>query len=233
VASGGVPLPEMPARGNPPLFGGQGPTGGNAAYPEGSNAPTVRYASGYNVMSSQTKPPYTTLTAYDLNTGEIKWQVGNGDDLQTLRAGGPAGTGGVGARNGVVVTKGGIVFHAGGDNKVRAYDEDTGKVLWTGSLPGNASGVPFGYESKGRQYFGLIAGGAGGGRGGGGGAGRGGEGAAPGQPAIKEHVEGEHQSDSHQHPAPGVRPQFAEPVAPHLCPRRRQRHERVPSECIG
>jgi glucose dehydrogenase len=100
--------------------------------------------------------------------------VPNGDHLPTIQAGGPAGTGGVGARYGMVVTKGGLVFHAGNDGKVRAYDEDTGKVLWSGTFRGTTSGVPVGYEAKGRQYFVLIAN-QGGGRGGG----RGGPAAAP------------------------------------------------------
>jgi glucose dehydrogenase len=69
------------------------------------------------------------------------------------------------------------VFHAGGDNRVRAYDEDTGKVLWEGRYTGNASGVPVSYESRGRQYVVVIAN-AGGGRGGGG------AGAAPAAPTT-------------------------------------------------
>ena len=134
--------------------------------------PPTRYMSDYGVLASFTKPPYTTLTAYDLNTGEIKWQVPNGDHPPTIAAGGPANTGGVGARNGIVVTKGGLVFHAGGDGKVRAYDEDTGKVLWRDSSPAARAACPSSYESKGRQYFVLIAS-QGGRGGGGGGAGRG------------------------------------------------------------
>ena len=56
------------------------------------------------------------------------------------------------------------MFHAGGDGKFRAYDEDTGKVLWTATFTGNAPGVPVSYESKGRQYVVMIAGqGSGGG----------------------------------------------------------------------
>jgi quinoprotein glucose dehydrogenase len=118
------------------------------------------------VLASFTKPPYTTLTAYDLNSGDIKWQVPNGDHLPTIQAGGPANTGGIGARYGIVVTKGGLVFHAGNDGKVRAYDEDTGEVLWTGTYAGTTSGVPVSYEAKGRQYFVMIANaGAGRGRG--------------------------------------------------------------------
>jgi quinoprotein glucose dehydrogenase len=176
VASGGVPLPALPARSSGPAFdskGRGGPTGGNTAYPDGSEAPALRFATGYNVMATYTKPPYTTLTAYDLNTGEIKWQVANGDDPQTLARGGPGGTGGVGARHGMVVVKGGVVFLAGGDSKFRAYDEDTGKVLWTETVSGSIPiGVPAGYESKGRQYVVIMTSG-GGGRGGGGGGARG------------------------------------------------------------
>ena len=105
--------------------------------------------SDYGVLASWTKPPYTTITAYDLNTGEIRWQVPNGDHPPTIAAGGPSNTGGLGARSGLVVTKGGLVFQAGGDGKFRAYDEDTGKVLWFAPFVGNAPGVPVSYESRG------------------------------------------------------------------------------------
>jgi quinoprotein glucose dehydrogenase len=153
VASGGVPIPKLPPPLAPaPQYGGLGGTGGNTPWPEGVPAPSHRYVTEYGVMASATKPPYTTLTAYDLNTGTIKWQVPVGDDLQTLARGGPSNTGGLGARNGVVVTKTGLVFIAGGDNKIRAYDEDTGQVLWAGTIPGAASGIPASYEVNGRQY---------------------------------------------------------------------------------
>jgi quinoprotein glucose dehydrogenase len=180
VASGGAPHPPVPTGPVVTPYPGNGGNAGNAPYPEDvTDVPPVRYMSDYGVMASWTKPPYTTLTAYDLNTGEIKWQVPNGDHPQTMRAGGPPNTGGVGARNGIVVTKGGVVFHAGGDSKIRAYDEDNGQVLWTGSFTGSTSGVPVSYESKGRQYFVLLAS-TSGGRGGGGGGARG---AAPAPPA--------------------------------------------------
>jgi len=153
VASGGVRPPPRPLVAQPaPTYGGIGGTGGNIPYPADVDAPPVRYVTEYGVMASATRPPYTTLTAYDLNTGTIKWQVPLGDDLATLAAGGPANTGGLGARNGMVVTRAGIVFVAGADRKVRAYDEDNGQVLWTGALPGNSSGLPVSYEAKGRQY---------------------------------------------------------------------------------
>src|SRR6185312_7538872 len=93
------------------------------------------------------------LTAYDLNDGTIKWQVPIGDDPATMARGGPANTGGLGARNGMVVTGSGLIFVAGGDSKVRAYDQDNGQVRWTATLPGSSSGIPIGYESKGRQFI--------------------------------------------------------------------------------
>ena len=168
VETGSVKTPELSTRPVTAPYPGVGGNAGNTPYPiDAADLPPSRYMTDYGVMASFTKPPYTTLTAYDLNTGEIKWQIANGDDPNTVRAGGPTGTGGVAARNGVVVTKGGLVFQAGGDGKVRAFDEETGKVLWTGSFRGSTAGVPVGYESKGRQYFAMIAGQ--GGRGGGGG----------------------------------------------------------------
>ena len=166
VASGGVRLPPRPLVTPPvPTYGGVGGTGGNIAYPEGVEVPPVRYVTEYGVMASATKPPYTTLTAYDLNSGTIKWQVPLGDDPPTIAAGGPANTGGLGARNGMVVTKAGIVFVAGSDRKVRAYDEDDGHVLWTGRLPGSASGIPASYEANGRQFVVVSSPGVGGRRG--------------------------------------------------------------------
>jgi quinoprotein glucose dehydrogenase len=63
----------------------------------------------------------------------------------------------------MVVTKGGLVFHAGGDGKFRAYDQDSGKVLWSAPFIGTASGVPVSYEFNGRQYVAMIASHGGGG----------------------------------------------------------------------
>jgi quinoprotein glucose dehydrogenase len=158
VASGGAPLPPTPAPEDPaPTYGTNGGNGGNTPYPADVEVPPARYMSEYGVMASATKPPYTTLTAYDLNKGTIKWQIPVGDDLATLARGGPDNTGAVGARYGMVSTKAGIVFLAGGDGKVRAYDEDNGRVLWTGTLPGTASGIPVSYQAKGRQYVVLAS----------------------------------------------------------------------------
>jgi quinoprotein glucose dehydrogenase len=158
VATGGAPRPPLPPRYGGPFYPGVGGTAGNMPWPEdvaAAKLPT-RYQSGYNVMASSTKPPYTTITAYDLNTGEIKWQVPNGDDPATVqhfgKGDGPHDTGGVGARNGILVTKAGLLFQNGKDGWARAYDADTGKVLWKGKTAGQSIGIPTMYESQGRQY---------------------------------------------------------------------------------
>jgi len=158
VASGGAPRPPLPPRYGGPFYPGVGGTAGNMPWPEDVEAAKLptRYQSGYNVMATATKPPYTTITAYDLNTGEIKWQVPNGDDPATVnlfgKGEGPHDTGGVGARNGMLVTKTGLLFQNGKDGWARAYDVDTGKVLWKGKTAGQSIGIPVMYESQGRQY---------------------------------------------------------------------------------
>ena len=113
----------------------------------------VRYVTEYGVMAAATSPPYSTLTAYDLNQGTIRWQITTGDDPATLGRGGPRGTGGVLLRTGIMPTKSGLVFLAGSDGQIRALEESTGRTLWTGTLPGTSRGIAAMYESKGRQFL--------------------------------------------------------------------------------
>src|SRR5215471_4070694 len=152
VASGGAPAAKILA--DVIASSGRGGFGGMAgpAYPEGLDVPSHRYYTGYNVMGNIIKPPFTTLTAYDLNQGTIKWQVPVGDDPRALREG-VSDTGAIGLRAGMVVTATGLVFLAGGDAKMRAYDADSGQVLWTASLPGQSRGIPAIYEVNGREYL--------------------------------------------------------------------------------
>jgi quinoprotein glucose dehydrogenase len=97
-------------------------------------------------------PPWSQLTAYDLNTGAIKWQVPLGE-VSTLAAQGHTNTGSHFPRGGVAATAGGLLFSATtSDRKFRAYDRDTGKVIWETSLPEGAEAVPSVYEVKGREY---------------------------------------------------------------------------------
>jgi len=146
VASGGAP-------GNKPLPAGRGGGMGGPPYPAGVAVPSVRYYTGYGMVNNLLKPPYSTLTAYDLNKGTIKWQVpAGGDEPEAVRQGG-RDTGFIRIRTGIVSTSAGLVFHAGGDGKLRAYDAGTGRVLWTGSLPAGSQGIPAMYEAAGRQFL--------------------------------------------------------------------------------
>jgi quinoprotein glucose dehydrogenase len=146
VARGGAPGAVAP-----PRMGGGGMAG--PAYPADVNAPSVRYYTDYGMQNTLVKPPYSTLTAYDLNTGTIKWQVpAGGDDPRAIAEGG-SNTGFPMARTGIITTATGLLFHAGLDRKLRAYDAETGQVLWTGDLPAGSRGIPAMYEVNGKQYL--------------------------------------------------------------------------------
>jgi quinoprotein glucose dehydrogenase len=70
------------------------------------------------------------------------------------------GTGDQYARAGMVVTAGGLVFIGTADHKLRAYDEDNGKVVWEKEVSGPINGVPAIYELDGRQYVTICVGAA-------------------------------------------------------------------------
>src|SRR5207247_6570781 len=101
-------------------------------------------------------PPWSQLTAYDLNTGKILWRVPNGS-VPGLP---DSNTGSQFPRGGVAVTAGGLVFVATpSDRKVRAYDQDNGKVVWEYDLPNVSEGVPAVYQVGGREYIAFCVGG--------------------------------------------------------------------------
>jgi quinoprotein glucose dehydrogenase len=103
-------------------------------------------------------PPWTQLVAYDLNEGTIKWRVPDGH-APGLAAKGILNTGTVRPRNGPVVTAGGLVFLPNSqDSTLRAFDKDTGRVLWERELEANPEGIPAVYEVAGRQYVAFAVG---------------------------------------------------------------------------
>ena len=121
----------------------------------------ARYYSEFGFMIardgfSPITPPWASLTAYDLNEGTIKWKIPLGDVPQ-LAAKGFKNTGVHYLKGGPVVTAGGLIFTGTRDRKVRAFDEDTGKLLWETELEAGMEGVPAVYEVGGREYLIVCA----------------------------------------------------------------------------
>ena len=106
----------------------------------------------YNTVGNRIAPPFTSIVKYDLNVPSIKWRIGFGDDPE-LAARGVTGTGAPAVLNGLVVTASGLLFGAGRDNQIRAWDTETGRQLWSSRFGGDFVGSPVMYEMSGRQYL--------------------------------------------------------------------------------
>jgi quinoprotein glucose dehydrogenase len=120
----------------------------------------VRYTSPYDFLLSPSNgmtaisTPWSEITAYDLNTGEIKWRIPDGTVTAPASMNIPANAGAHMPRGGPLVTAGGLLFVAtASDRTVRAYDRDNGKVVWSKELPTGSEGVPASYEVNGRQFI--------------------------------------------------------------------------------
>ena len=104
-------------------------------------------------------PPWAELVAYDLNAGTIKWRVPLGS-VRALAEKGIRNTGNAQRihRNGPVVTAGGLIFiGTNADGTVRAFDKDTGKVLWERQLDANPEGMAAVFEAGGREFVVFCA----------------------------------------------------------------------------
>jgi quinoprotein glucose dehydrogenase len=127
-------------------------------YPQGIAAPPSRYKTGYGDEGYVITPPWSTITAYDLNLGKIMWQTPYGD----LPQAGPSDKlrGNVFPRSGIVVLASGLVVFVDNQSKLYALEKNTGKVLFTKDMPNSAIGVPAVYEANGREYilFPLLGG---------------------------------------------------------------------------
>ncbi len=127
--------------------------------------PPVKYGiTGYNRFLDPdgypaVRPPWGTLNAINLDTGKIVWKIPLGE-FPELAARGLRNTG---SENygGPVVTAGGLVFIAATnhDNKLRAFDKATGRLLWETTLPAAGNATPAVYEVAGRQFVAIAAGG--------------------------------------------------------------------------
>lgn len=104
-------------------------------------------------------PPWGTLNAIDLNTGAYRWSIPFGEYPELVEQ----GLTDTGSENygGPMVTAGGLLFIGASnhDRKFRAYDKDTGELLWHALLPFSGNATPATYEIDGRQFVVIAAGG--------------------------------------------------------------------------
>ena len=95
-----------------------------------------------------TAPPWGTLNAINLNTGEYAWKIPLGEYPELVQA----GLKDTGSENygGPIVTAGGLVFIAATnhDRKIRAFDKATGALLWEATMPSSGNATPATYESR-------------------------------------------------------------------------------------
>jgi quinoprotein glucose dehydrogenase len=175
AAGGAPPLPAAgapeAARGAAPAGGGRGGAGGGGAGGGGRGAATpvppntgdlTRYTQNYQFFygtsngTSIIGPPWSQLTAYDLNSGKIIWRipVGSIPGLEDKN------TGAQFVRGGVLVAGGMVLLATPSDRKLHAYDQDNGKLIWEYDLPNVSEGVPTVYQVGGKEYIAFcVAGG--------------------------------------------------------------------------
>ncbi|MBS1557498.1 MAG: PQQ-binding-like beta-propeller repeat protein [Bacteroidetes bacterium] len=103
------------------------------------------------------KPPWGTLNAVNLTTGEIEWKIALGEIEKFKKKGITTGSENYG---GPVVTASGLVFIAATpDGKLRAFNKWNGKLLWETNLPTPGFATPSVYEANGKQFIVIACGG--------------------------------------------------------------------------
>ena len=147
VATGGAP--------DAAAFNAQRPTKPMNDYPEGV-ANFDRYTTPYGLSNTDlVSPPWTTITAYDLNKGVVLWKKPFGQDERIpLKAGQeemgvPAGS----QRKSMIVTATGVLFATIANGQLYAFDADNGKLLWKYNLPKDTDAPMTTYQVNGKQYL--------------------------------------------------------------------------------
>ena len=111
------------------------------------------------------KPPYSRMTAIDMNTGNHAWMIptGTGDRIRNnprLKGLNLGPVGGDSTFSGPLLTKTLLIYAltTGGSNGARlvAFDKATGKELASADLPGSAIGTPMTYSIGGKQYIAIT-----------------------------------------------------------------------------
>jgi quinoprotein glucose dehydrogenase len=158
-----VSLGSLTARGNAPQRrGGGADEPGTPANPSAAATGKPYVFTGYRYFVDPegyqaNAYPWGTLNAIDMNTGKYLWTVPFGEHTELAEKG--LTETGAGSHGGTVLTATGVLFTGGSeyDLKFRAYDSATGKLLWTGALPGPGAATPATYAVNGKQYVVIAA----------------------------------------------------------------------------
>ena len=150
VATGGAPAALE--------FNSQRATKAMREYPAGVQR-FDEYTTPYGLANTDLlSPPWSSITAYDLNTGKIKWKKPLGQDVRIPlmpgqeNMGVPEGS----QRKSMIVTSTGIVFATSKGGFLYAYDAENGNLLWTYTLPKDTDGLLTTYLVKGKQYIVVL-----------------------------------------------------------------------------
>lgn len=147
VASGGAQVKPDEKRNSP-----------MSDYPEGVDHPADRYTTEYGLeWPGILSPPWSSIMAYDLNDGTVKWKKPIGEDSLYVQGdktkGAPSGV----LRKGMVVTSTGVVFATAKGGKLYAFDADNGDILWETTLSHESNAQPSMYTLNGKQYLVINA----------------------------------------------------------------------------